>query len=113
MLSNANQKKVKIQKPSPPHRSSKEYKAWEELVEEQIKNDTLKSRTCKAYSTNEKTNISEKTRCICGRLTYRHSFTGESEIEYQNAQKWRPKLSCVVNVTVYGQLMNGARVCSY
>ena len=84
---------------------------WEELVNEQLKNDKLKCRTCKAYSSTVSATTDDNTRCVCGRLAHRHSFAGEVETEFQNAQKWRPKLSAVVDVTTYGQLKSGARVC--
>lgn len=86
---------------------------WEQHVEEQVQKDKLKCRTCKAYSTTVDNTIDEEIRCVCGRLARRHSFTGKAETEYQNAQKWRPKLAAVVDVTIYGQMKSGARVCSH
>jgi hypothetical protein len=111
MFSNAQSKKDNVQLSLETSRLLKEC-TWEELVEEQVKQDKLKCRTCKAYSTTVDDTIDEKTRCVCGRLVHRHSFTGKAETELQNAQKWRPKLAAVVDVTIYGQLKSGARVCS-
>ena len=111
MFSNTQNKKDNIQPSLETPRLPEEY-TWEELVEQQVKKDKLKCQTCKVYSTTENNTINEKTRCVCGRLAHRHSFTGNAETKYQNAQRWRPVLAAVVDVTTYGQLKRGARVCS-
>lgn len=85
---------------------------WKKLVKEQIVEQTLKCPTCKIYSTKTANNIAlEGTRCVCGRLARRHSYTGDPETKYQKSQKWIVKFADIVNVTTYGQLANGARVC--
>ncbi len=111
MFSNTQSKKDNVQLSLKTSKLPKECR-WEELVEEQVKQDKLKCRTCKVYSTTIDDTIDEETLCVCGRLAHRHSFTGKAETEYKSAQKWRPKLAAVVDVTIYGRLKSGARVCS-
>ena len=111
MFSDIQSKKDSVQLSFETSRLPKEY-TWKELVEEQVREDKLKCRTCKVYSTTIDDTIDEKTRCVCGRLVRRHSFIGEAQAEYQNAQKWRPKLAATVDVSIYGQLKSGARVRS-
>ena len=97
----------------PTPRLPKEH-TWQELVQSQVKNGKLKCRTCKVYSTAVGDTVDEKTRCVCGRLARRHSFTGKPETQYQTALKWRQKqLAAVVDATIFGQMKNGARVCSH
>ena len=90
--------------------SSKET-LWQKLVKQQVKDGTLKCPTCKVYSTKSDNNtVAKETRCVCGRLARRHSYTDDPETKYQKSQKWRPNFTAIVDVTTYGQRKNGARV---
>ena len=86
---------------------------WEILVEKQVKEGHLKARKCSCYSAISEENLDADLLCICGRLARRHSFTGDAKVEYRKAQKWTSKLTTEEDITVYGQLNNGARVCRY
>ncbi len=90
----------------------KKKRTWKELVREQVEKGKLKGATCAVYSTKPDETVGEKTRCICGRLAREHSFIGKPKEKFRAAQKWVDSLAASVNVTEYGQLDNGARVCS-
>jgi hypothetical protein len=85
--------------------------SWQSLVEEQITEGKLKVRKCSCYSALELENLDDKIICICGRLAREHSFTGRVQEVYRDAAKWQPRIACDQDVTVYGQLGKGARVC--
>jgi len=94
----------------PNFRASKPF-PWRTIVEQEIRKGKLKVRKCSCYSASTNENLNDETKCICGRLARRHSFTGEPKTEYRTAKKWVAKLATEEDVTVYGQLRSGARVC--
>jgi hypothetical protein len=85
--------------------------SWSTIVEKEVRKGKLKVKKCSCYSTPSNRNLNVETKCICGRLAREHSFRGEPQIKFQNAKKWTPKLATLENVTVYGELRSGARVC--
>ena len=84
---------------------------WEKLVKKEVLDGTLKGRTCRIYSAAMNRSSDEETRCVCGRLARRHSYTGVPETTYQNSQRWESRFAVEVDLTTYGLLENGARVC--
>lgn len=84
---------------------------WEKLINKEVVKGTLKGRTCKIYSAKLSSTVDRDARCVCGRLARRHSYTGDPKTEYQGSQKWKLEFAAEVDVTIYGQLANGARVC--
>jgi hypothetical protein len=91
--------------------SSHATESWNTIVEKEVSKGTLKVKKCSCYSTRSNQSLNDGTECICGRLPRKHSFTGEPQTKFQNAKKWKPQLATLEDVTVYGQLRNGARVC--
>jgi hypothetical protein len=90
--------------------SSHATESWSTIVEQEVRKGKLKVKKCPRYSTPSNRNLNDEKKCICGRLPRKHSFTGEPK--FPNAQRWTPKLATLEDVTVYGQLSSGARVCN-
>ena len=85
---------------------------WRKLVEEEVEKGKLKVLKCSCYSVSNNENLDNEIKCICGRYARRHSFTGEPRTQYRTAQRWvRRFIAVEEDVTVYGQLQSGARVC--
>ena len=84
---------------------------WTELVKEQVEKKTLKGRTCKMYSEKRNVAVSDNRKCLCGRYVRRHSYTGDPVENPQDIPKWNSDCVAKVDVTVYGERKNGARVC--
>ena len=98
---------------SSPHRLSHNSR-WTELVKEELRKEILKCLTCKIYSKSADNTINDETECVCGRPARRHSYDGIPEAKPQHIRKWKSNQhAAIVDVTVYGQRKNGARVCYY
>jgi len=85
--------------------------SWNAIVEQEIRKGELKVYKCSCYSTPSNQSLNDEIKCVCGRLARKHSFTGKPKTQFQNAKKWTPKLATLEDVTVYGELRHGARVC--
>jgi len=87
---------------------------WEELIFDLIKNDILRSRTCKIYDRQARLLPKDPHEvCPCGRLVRRHSFDGislQSKAANDRNYAWTPPesvthvSSIAVPLTVFGRL---------
>ena len=91
--------------------SDTEKKSWKDYVKDQVQNEKLKAVTCPIYSANINRISDETNKCICGRLVRKHSYTGQPVEEYRDHKCWRENIHAEeVELTIYGQLINDARV---
>ena len=94
--------------------SNAEKKSWKDYVKAQVQNEKLKAVTCPIYSANINRISDETTKCICRRLVRKHSYTGQPVEEYRNHKRWVANIHAKkVELTIYGQLINDARVLIY
>ena len=84
---------------------------WIHLVSDAIKNENWKSKTCHAYSVNDRQMSDQMDPCLCGRLPRAHSFDGIPNKVLTESKKFnRQKFLVPKELTVYGQINNGAKV---
>ncbi|CAF1493524.1 unnamed protein product [Adineta ricciae] len=83
---------------------------WVHLVSDAIKNENWKSKTCHAYSIKDRTTTNQTEPCLCGRLPRAHSFDGTPNKDLLKSKKFnRQKFLVQKELTVYGQISNGAK----
>lgn len=85
---------------------------WKELVEEQIKYETLLGVTCRIYPTKLNTTTDGNKPCVCGRLPRQHSFTNASkDSSVKGSDSKMGPHPTKAPLSVYGAFKDGPRVC--